>query len=107
VPVAGRTAIIVDDGVATGATAMAACQVARAQGAARIILAVPVAARDAISRLAGVADEVVCVHTPQWLSAIGAWYADFRQVSDEQVVDLLRQAAAPRESTTADQGRRS
>jgi putative phosphoribosyl transferase len=104
--VAGRTAIVVDDGIATGATMLAACQVARAQGAARIVVGAPVAARDVVARLERIADAVVCVHTPQWLSAIGVWYADFTQISDEQVAQLLRQAGTPRRPTPADQGRR-
>jgi putative phosphoribosyl transferase len=105
VPVAGRTVIVVDDGVATGATALAACQVARAHGAARVVMATPVAAEHAVARLARSADEVVCVQTPQRLSAIGLWYQDFRQFTDEQVIDLLTRAAEVREPATADQGR--
>jgi putative phosphoribosyl transferase len=88
----GRTAVIVDDGVATGSTARAACQVARARGASRVILAVPVAAADAAEALRGDADEVVCVLTPQWLSAIGAWYEDFAPTSDADVRELLARA---------------
>jgi putative phosphoribosyl transferase len=93
-PLAGRTAIIVDDGIATGSTARAACQVARAQGAARVVLAVPVAPRAAIPGLSSVADQVVCLETPERFMAIGQWYSDFSQTSDEQVVDLLHRAAA-------------
>jgi putative phosphoribosyl transferase len=93
-PLAGRTAIVVDDGIATGSTAQAACQVARAQGAARVVLAVPVAPRAAIPGLSAVADEVVCLETPDRFMAIGQWYRDFSQTSDEQVVELLQRAAA-------------
>jgi putative phosphoribosyl transferase len=94
-PLAGRTAVIVDDGIATGSTARAACQVARAHGAARVVLAVPVAPRAAIPGLSSVADEVVCLETPDRFMAIGQWYSDFSQTSDEEVVALLRRAAMP------------
>jgi putative phosphoribosyl transferase len=94
-PLAGRTAVIVDDGIATGSTARAACQVARAHGAARVVLAVPVAPRAAIPGLSSVADEVVCLETPDRFMAIGQWYSDFSQTSDEEVVTLLRRAAMP------------
>ena len=97
VPLAGRTAIVVDDGVATGATARAACQVARAQGAARVVLAVPVGPPDTIGELeaSGDIDEVVCLETHRWFMAIGQFYADFTQTPDEEVIDLLARAAAP------------
>jgi putative phosphoribosyl transferase len=92
VPLAGRTAIIVDDGIATGSTARAACQVAKAEGAARVVLAVPVAPRSARSTLAGDADEVICLVTPEHFLAIGEWYDDFTQTSDHEVVSLLQGA---------------
>ncbi|MEV6650239.1 alpha/beta family hydrolase [Streptomyces sp. NPDC051219] len=90
----GRTVIVVDDGIATGATAAAACEVVRAQGAAHVVLAVPVAPPDAVARLRTEADEVVCLSTPVAFSAVGEWYQDFSQTSDEEVVFLLAQAAA-------------
>lgn len=90
----GRTAVIVDDGVAAGATARAACQVARARGAARVVLAVPVAAADLIDSLREDANDVVCVLTPRWLSAVGQWYEDFTPVTDREVGRLLVRAAA-------------
>lgn len=93
VSLSGKTAVIIDDGIATGATARAACQIARAQGAERVVLAVPVAPPDTVASLAEVADEVVCVEQPRWLSSIGQWYDDFRQTPDEQVVALLHEAA--------------
>jgi putative phosphoribosyl transferase len=93
-PLAGRTAIVVDDGVATGSTARAACQVARARGAARVVLAVPVGPPDSITELSAVADEVVCLETHTWFAAIGQFYADFSQTPDEEVLDLLERAAA-------------
>ena len=93
VPVAGRTAIVVDDGIATGSTARAACQVARAHGAARVVLAVPVAPRESVAELRDAADEVVCVEMPRSFFAIGQFYEDFTQTGDNEVVALLEQAA--------------
>ncbi|WP_188195240.1 phosphoribosyltransferase [Nonomuraea sp. SYSU D8015] len=93
IPLAGRTAVIVDDGIATGSTARAACQVARAQGAARVVLAAPVCPPEAVERLRPDADEVICLETPADLGGIGLWYHDFRQVGDAEVADLLRRAA--------------
>ncbi|MFD4588020.1 phosphoribosyltransferase family protein [Streptomyces sp. NPDC058434] len=90
----GRTVILVDDGIATGATAAAACEVVRAQGAARVVLAAPVAPPDAVSWLRTEADEVVCLSTPRAFSAVGEWYQDFSQTPDEEVVALLAQSAA-------------
>ena len=94
IPLAGRTVVVVDDGIATGSTARAACQVARAHGAARVVLAVPVAPPDWTQRLRRDADELVCLETPTPFVAIGQWYGDFSQTSDQEVVDCLRQAAA-------------
>ncbi|MEW1658041.1 phosphoribosyltransferase family protein [Streptomyces sp. NPDC093707] len=93
-PLDGRTVIVIDDGIATGSTAAAACQVVRAQGAARVVLAVPVAPPDAADRLRSLADEFVCLSTPFAFSAVGEWYEDFSQTSDDEVVALLSQAAA-------------
>ncbi|MDQ0942017.1 phosphoribosyltransferase family protein [Streptomyces sp. V1I1] len=92
--IGGRTVIVVDDGIATGATAAAACEVVRAQGAARVVLAVPVAPSDALAWLRTEADEVVCLSTPRAFRAVGEWYQDFSQTPDEEVVALLAQAAA-------------
>lgn len=91
---AGRVALVVDDGAATGATARAACQVARAEGARAVVLALPVASPEALRRLSRVA-EVVCLEAPPDFVAVGEAYADFRQVSDEQVMALLEAARAP------------
>jgi len=85
----GRTVIVVDDGLATGATARAGCTIARARGAADVVLAIPVAAPDALARVAE-ADEVVCVWTPPGFMAVGMHYVDFSPVEDEEVVALLR-----------------
>ncbi|MET9960976.1 alpha/beta family hydrolase [Streptomyces sp. NPDC006326] len=93
VDLASRTAIVVDDGIATGATAAAACQVVRAQGAARVVMAAPVAPPDAVARVGAAADEVVCLATPSDFSAVGQWYQDFSQTPDEEVVALLARAA--------------
>ncbi len=89
----GRTAIVVDDGLATGATARVACRVANAHGAARVVLAVPVASREALGELGAYADEVVSVLIPLDFSAVGQWYDDFDQCDDAQVIDLLRASA--------------
>jgi putative phosphoribosyl transferase len=94
VELADRTVIIVDDGLATGASMEAACRAVAARGAARRVVAVPVAAAEACARLRGVADEVVAVTTPSPFWAVGAWYEDFEQTTDEEVVALL--AAATR-----------
>jgi len=92
---AGRIAVIVDDGIATGSTARAACQVARALGAATVVLAAPVAPPGSDRTLRGDADEVICLEMPARFLAIGEWYEDFAQTSDEEVVALLRAARAP------------
>ncbi len=102
VPLAGRTAVIVDDGVATGATARAACQVARAEGAAQVVLAVPVASPRALAELSEVADKVVCVEAPSWFAAVGQAYQRFDQVRDDEVVALLRRAEAITQSARAE-----
>jgi putative phosphoribosyl transferase len=93
VAVGGRTAIVVDDGLATGASMEAACRAVAARGAARIVVAVPVAAHEAVTRLRAVAHEVVTVATPSPFWAVGAWYDDFSQTTDEQVVEVLAAAA--------------
>jgi len=89
----GRTAIVVDDGIATGSTARAACQVARAHGASRVILAVPVAPLSSLRSLAETADELVCLATPEPFFAVGQFYGNFSQTADEEVVELLERAA--------------
>jgi putative phosphoribosyl transferase len=100
-PLAGRTAVVVDDGIATGSTAKAACQVARAHGAARVVLAVPVAPRGWQARIADAADELVCVHTPTDFYAIGQFYADFSQTTDDEVIACLERASASRKPAAA------
>jgi putative phosphoribosyl transferase len=89
VPLDGKVAVIVDDGIATGSTIKAACRVARGLGAARVVVAAPVAPTDAAERLAGDADEVVIVEQPFSFYAIGQFYYDFSQTTDEEVTSVL------------------
>jgi len=95
VPVEGRTVIVVDDGIATGATVRAALRAVRRRHPGTLVLAVPVAPPDVIASLAGVADEIVCLEQPHRFGAIGAFYLDFHQLSDEDVVRALA-SAGPR-----------
>jgi putative phosphoribosyl transferase len=99
-PVEGHTAIVVDDGIATGATMEAALHATRRANPKRLVLATPVAPPDTIARLRPQADEVVCLATPRLFAAIGAFYEDFRQLSDEEVVDLLRRAQRSEQEPT-------
>jgi predicted phosphoribosyltransferase len=85
----GRTVILVDDGLATGSTMKAAVKALAARGPARIVVAVPIAAADTCQALRREVDEVVCAVTPEPFHAVGLWYDDFRQTSDEEVHDLL------------------
>jgi putative phosphoribosyl transferase len=94
IPLGGKIAVVVDDGVATGSTARAACGIARALGAARVVLAVPVAPEDWQDRLGADADELVCVATPEPFYAIGQFYADFSPTTDDEVVRCLARSAA-------------
>ncbi len=103
-PLNGRVAVVVDDGIATGSTARAACQIARAHGAARVVLAVPVAPPGWQARIGAEADELVCVDTPRGFFAIGQFYASFPEVSDDEVIACLERAAAlqdPAQASTA------
>jgi putative phosphoribosyl transferase len=95
VDLAGRTAIVVDDGIATGGTAVAALRWAGSRGAERVIMAVPVAPPAARSRLDNDAEEVVVLEEPELFYAVGQWYADFSQVTDDEVVAMLREHASP------------
>jgi len=90
----GKTVLLVDDGIATGATILATIQTLRAQRPRRIVLAVPVAPPDALERLALEADEVVCPHVPTFFLSVGAFYQRFDQTSDEEVIRLI-QALGP------------
>jgi putative phosphoribosyl transferase len=100
-PVEGRTAVVVDDGIATGTTARAALQALRRRRPARLVLAVPVAPADTVEALRADVDDLVCLRSPEWFGAVGAHYVDFHQVGDDEVVATL-DAAQPR--TAAAQG---
>ena len=90
VDIAGRTAIVIDDGVATGATTRAALRAARMRGPKKLLLAVPVAPTDTLAALRADADEVVCLEDHEFFGAIGAYYADFSQIADDEVIKLLK-----------------
>ncbi len=90
---AGRIVVVVDDGLATGATMISALHALRAKNPARLICAVPVSPPDTLEKVAPYADEVVCIETPQYFYAVGQFYADFPQVEDEEVIALLREGA--------------
>jgi putative phosphoribosyl transferase len=94
VSLAGRIAVVVDDGIATGSTARAACQVARARGASRVVLAVPIAPQGWAARIGSDADECVSLETTPEFFAIGQFYANFAQTSDEEVIACLARAAS-------------
>ena len=90
----GRTVILVDDGIATGGTMRAAIRAVKKRGPAQLVVAVPVAAPDSVATLRREVDEVVCLHEPEHLHAIGRWYEDFRQVPDEEVSRILERFVA-------------
>jgi putative phosphoribosyl transferase len=92
--VEGRTAIVIDDGVATGATTRAALRATRMRKPKRLVLAVPVAPTESLVELRGEADEVICLEDYEAFGAIGFYYADFRQVPDEEVIEILRRYPA-------------
>jgi predicted phosphoribosyltransferase len=97
--VRGRTVILVDDGLATGSSMRVAARALRAKQPARIVVAVPVAAPSTCEAFASEVDEVVCAVTPEPFWAVGQWYKDFGQTTDEAVRDLLRRAAVPAQRT--------
>jgi predicted phosphoribosyltransferase len=90
VPIAGKTAIVVDDGIATGATVRAALQALKRQRPKAVVIATPVAAKETVEALKAEADQVVCLQAPSSLGAIGFYYRDFRQVGDDEVTAILR-----------------
>ena len=98
IPLEGRTVVVIDDGLATGSTARAAIEVARAHGARRVALAVPVAPRETLVEFRDVADDVICVASPEPFTSIGQWYRDFRQTTDAEVSELLQRARQPRDA---------
>jgi predicted phosphoribosyltransferase len=105
--IAGKVAILVDDGLATGATMLAAVRATRRRNPARLIVAVPVAAADSLARIAAEADEVVCLYAPEDFGSVGQHYRHFPQLRDEEVTSLLDQAAAMlarKSSTSGDSG---
>lgn len=89
---AGKTVIVVDDGLATGATMRTALQAIGHQAPARVVVAVPVAPQETCARLEMESDEVVCLFTPEPFFSIGSWYLDFTQTGDGEVIDLLKEA---------------
>jgi predicted phosphoribosyltransferase len=91
IPLDGRTVLLIDDGLATGSSMKAAVQAVRAHKPARIVVAVPVGARETCEELAELADDIVCARTPEPFSAVGAWYRDFSQTSDAEVRALLHE----------------
>lgn len=95
---AGTTVVIVDDGVATGSTVRAAIRSARGRGASSVVVATPVGSTEAIDALAGIADRVVCLSTPEPFFAVGQFYEDFGQVTDDEVRTILRDADLRRRS---------
>ena len=106
IDVTGPTAVIVDDGIATGATMRVALRAVRRRNPAHLVLAVPVASPETIAQFRMEADETICLETPELLGAIGFYYRDFHQMSDEEVTDLLSRAAqltsqAPTPANTA------
>ncbi len=94
--VSGRTVIVIDDGIATGATTRTALRALRAQGAKELVLAVPVAAQETLEELRSEADNIVCLEAPAFFQAVGAFYSDFRQVADSEVVEILARFADAR-----------
>jgi len=103
VDVAGRVIIVIDDGIATGATTRAALRATRTREPKRLILAVPVAPTDTLAAMREEADDVVCLEDYEFFGAIGLYYSDFRQISDQEVSDALARFPAP----TVEKGRKS
>ena len=95
-PVAGQTVVLIDDGLATGASMRAAAAALRQRDAAEVVVAVPVAPPETCAALEGQVERVVCARTPELFHSVGSWYEDFAQVSDREVRELLRRAAARR-----------
>ncbi len=103
---AGHVAVVVDDGIATGSTMIAALQAARAMGPVALVAAVPVAPADSVQRLRAEADDVLCLHVPELFYAVGQFYDDFGQTSDDEVTFLLRRRAEAFSGLEAERGDR-
>lgn len=101
-PVEGKTVVVVDDGIATGTTVRAALRALRRRKPARLVLAIPVAPREVVAALQAEVDDLVCLSQPAYFHAVGAYYADFHQVSDHEVVRILDETRGtqPRAATT-------
>ncbi|MBO0856645.1 MAG: phosphoribosyltransferase [Nocardia sp.] len=95
IPLTDRVAVIVDDGMATGATVAAACRVARSHRPRSITVAAPVSSTEAIARLRGCAEDIVCPHIPRSLDGVGGAYRDFHQLEDDEVLEILAAAGRP------------
>jgi predicted phosphoribosyltransferase len=104
IPIEGRVAILVDDGLATGSTMRAAVMAVRRLKPARIVVAVPVGAVEARDTLAALADEMVCLRTPEPFSAVGLWYVEFGQTTDEEVRELLTASSTGEADTRTARG---
>jgi len=98
--ISGHTAIVIDDGIATGATTRAALRATRMRNPKRLVLAVPVAPTSAVAELRSEADDVICLEDHEFFGAIGAYYADFNQVSDDEVIEVLKRFPARKPAKT-------
>ena len=98
--ISGHTAIVIDDGIATGATTRAALRATRMRNPKRLVLAVPVAPTSAVAELRSEADDVICLEDHEFFGAIGAYYADFNQVSDDEVIEVLKRFPARKSAKT-------
>jgi len=96
VDIAGHTAIVIDDGIATGATTRAALRATRMRNPKRLVLAVPVAPSESLAELQAEADDVVCLESHEMFGAIGFYYRDFRQIADEEVIEILGRFPPPK-----------
>jgi predicted phosphoribosyltransferase len=92
--IAGKTAILIDDGLATGSTMRAAVEALRRENAARVVVAVPIAPPETCDAFRDIVDDIVCARTPEPFHAVGLWYEDFRQTTDEEVHELLERAGS-------------